>query len=164
MAQFPNEDGYLKVTLRDDSGKRKTFSVHRLIATLWLDNHECKKEVNHKDGVKTNNLPSNLEWATHSENLKHAWDTGLLKNTEERSRKISEAVRGKNTGKANPRSRSVYCITTDETFDTIKDACEKYSVQQAQLSKCCSPKYPNKTAGKHPESKLPLEWRYYEQD
>lgn len=162
MAQTPNSEGYLKVTLRNDLGVRKTFSVHRLLAQLFIANPENLKEVNHLDGVKSNNSLSNLEWVNHSQNLQHAWDMGLLKSTEERSRKLSEALKGKNMGSLNPRARKVVCVTTGVTFDTIKEACETYGVQQASLSRCCSPKYPTKTAGKHPETGVPLEWKYYE--
>lgn len=64
--------GYLMVSLC-----RKLFLVHRLVAITFLDNHEGKPTVNHKDGVKTNNALSNLEWATYQENTEHAFKVGL---------------------------------------------------------------------------------------
>jgi hypothetical protein len=48
----------------------------------YVDNAENKPEVNHINGVKTDNYLHNLEWVTHSENNQHAWDTGLRSNTE----------------------------------------------------------------------------------
>ena len=72
-----NGRGYVHVTLRDDQGRKKYRDVHRLIALAFLPNPENKRTVNHKDGDKTNNRLSNLEWATHAENLQHAYDTKL---------------------------------------------------------------------------------------
>ena len=69
-------NGYLRVDLCKD-GKQKLFRVHRLIAQAFIPNPEGKPQVNHKDGHPMNNYVENLEWATHEENLKHAFDTGL---------------------------------------------------------------------------------------
>ena len=53
----PN-DGYLQVTLWS-KGKGKSFPVHRLVALNFLDNSKNDRDVNHIDGVKTNNCLSN---------------------------------------------------------------------------------------------------------
>lgn len=70
--------GYLRVNL----GARCTRSVHRLIAEAFVPNPDNKPQVNHKDGDRANNVDTNLEWATGSENMKHAWRTGLQPLTE----------------------------------------------------------------------------------
>jgi hypothetical protein len=57
--------------------KNKSHRVHRLVASTYLPNPENKATVNHLDGNKHNNMLCNLEWATSSENMKHACDTGL---------------------------------------------------------------------------------------
>lgn len=64
LRSYKDKDGYLKVNLWKD-GKRKPFSVHRLVASTFIHNDdESKNQVNHKDENKQNNRASNLEWCT----------------------------------------------------------------------------------------------------
>ena len=73
----PKSKRYADIHLWRNS-KYISTHVHRLVAIAFIDNPENKPEVNHKDGNKLNNHISNLEWATHEENMKHAIETGLL--------------------------------------------------------------------------------------
>lgn len=57
----------------------KRFRTHTIIANAFLKKPSDKHQVNHINGVKTDNHISNLEWVTPSENMKHAWKTGLNK-------------------------------------------------------------------------------------
>lgn len=61
-----------------NNNKNKCYSLHRLIAKAFIPNPENKKEVNHLNGDKKDNRLENLEWATHQENLSHAFRTGLV--------------------------------------------------------------------------------------
>ena len=56
----------------------KTYKVHKLVAKTFLDNYDDKLVINHIDGDKTNSKLSNLECISQSENIKHAYSTGLL--------------------------------------------------------------------------------------
>jgi flagellar hook protein FlgE len=76
MAQFVNEKGYIIVHLSINRVV-KTVKLSRLVATAFVANPLNMPEVNHDDGNKSNNLPSNLSWTNRSGNLKHAYRTGL---------------------------------------------------------------------------------------
>ena len=75
-AQWLGANSYLHVDIQEN-GITKKVAVHRLLALNYLPNTENKRTVNHKDGNKQNNCLTNLEWSTVSENVKHAYDTGL---------------------------------------------------------------------------------------
>jgi|TARA_R110000868_G_C10770749_1_gene754705 hypothetical protein len=67
--------GHLTVGLCRGKGKPKSMYVHRLVALAFLENRESKRVVNHKNGNPKDNRLENLEWATHSENNTHAYQS-----------------------------------------------------------------------------------------
>ena len=91
----PDKDGYLLVILSQNNIKR-TLKVHRLVAQAFIPNPNNLPQVNHKNGIKSDNRVENLEWCTYSENTLHAYATGLekprigFKHTEETKLKISK--------------------------------------------------------------------------
>jgi len=80
VKQEPDSHGYTSVYVRvPDRGCNAWVKHHRLMAMAWVDNddHAANCIVNHLDGVKTNNAPSNLEWTTVAGNNAHSRRIGL---------------------------------------------------------------------------------------
>lgn len=71
-----NVNGHLRVTL-SKNGKTARFFLHRLVASQFCDGYAEGLVVNHKNGIKTDNRYTNLEWCTVADNVKHAVETGL---------------------------------------------------------------------------------------
>ena len=148
-------NGYLRVSLCKD-GKKNIFSIHRLVATVFVPNPNNLPVVNHRDECKSNNVWTNLEWCTQQDNVQYS------------SHKIKEAVKDKHVGNKNPMygmsggksptAKKVVCIETKQVFDCVKDAIEWCG---GDISKCCKGK--TKTAGKHPETGERLHWLYYDE-
>lgn len=70
--------GYRYVALTKNK-IRRSHSVHKVVASSFLPNPNNYIEINHKDGVKNNNISSNLEWCDRSWNVVHSFVTGLNK-------------------------------------------------------------------------------------
>ena len=69
-----NQRGYRYIRLKC-KGRQRNIFVHRLVMLAFCGPDD--REVNHKNGRKDDNRLENLEYMTRSENIQHAWDTGL---------------------------------------------------------------------------------------
>lgn len=109
--------GYRRVVLT--TGHKSSFKhVHRLVAEAFIPNPDNLPQVNHKDGNRLNNRADNLEWCTHSENIQHAYDTGLK------------------SGKLSPDDRQFICdhyIPRDPEFGT-RGLARRFNVSQTAIS------------------------------
>lgn len=142
---WKNSDGYSKVS-SIVKGKRITWSVHRLVYYLFGSDYNIDLEVNHKDGIKSNNAIFNLEMVTHAENIKHAWDNNLMRHTKKGLENIRQAS-----------IKGVVCIQTEEVFKSMTDAAKQYSISKSAIS--ANIKGNQLSAGKHKQNKRKLTWK-----
>lgn len=70
--------GYYEINLGGRTGSK--WLLHRLVASVWLENSDNLKTVNHIDGDKGNNSVENLEWCELTENIKKGYEAGLFEN------------------------------------------------------------------------------------
>lgn len=111
----PNHDGYATVTM---GGKRRTrVHVHRLVANLFLPNPNGLSDADHLDGNRMNPALENLEWVTHTENVRRAHEKGMYS--------------GRFVGENNPKAK----LTTDivmklraeyQSGITVMGLCKRY--------------------------------------
>ena len=78
LKPLPTNSGYVRVRIYYNNSSAYK-SIHRLVAIAFLQNIDNLSVVNHKDGNKLNNKVSNLEWASYSDNINHAYIHNLRK-------------------------------------------------------------------------------------
>ena len=118
--------GYPSVSLRKE-GKYYKQRVHRIVGKEFVEGYQKGLFINHKDGIKTNNNYTNLEWCTIADNLKHAHKTGLNPN-------IFRGVYEKRRKKIVQLTLEGEYITT---FNSIKEAAKAVNVSYQIISKVC---------------------------
>ena len=80
MNRGDRKKSYLRIGLRNKGGS-KNRRIHRLVALAFKPRVAGKNTVNHINGNTLDNRVENLEWTIKIENVKHAWQTGLMKNS-----------------------------------------------------------------------------------
>ena len=146
LKQNKNNFNYMRVALYSSKSKCSNKFVHRLVAEAFIPNPDNKPQVNHINGIKTDNRVENLEWATASENSKHAYR--VIKTASS-----PKYWKGK-FGKDNHSSKLVFQIKDNKIiaeFYGIHEAERKTGIRFKDISRVCLGK--RKSAGG-------FQWKY----
>lgn len=124
MAQRPDKDGYLRVSLTLPNNDHKLCGVHRLVAETFIPNPDNLPCVNHKDGNKQNNCVDNLEWCTVEYNNHHAAAIGLRPPS--CFKPVGESARRR-------LSKKVRCLETGEVYPSMIEAERQLGLRSAAV-------------------------------
>lgn len=133
LALSNDKDGYKIITLQK-KGEGKTKKVHRLVADAFIPNPENKTQVNHKNGIKSDNNIKNLEWASCEENNRHRCSVLGYKGTPHHCKLVRS-------------------IENDKTYASLHEAERITGVKRQNISNAIHQRRRTKTAGG-------LHWEY----
>lgn len=129
-----DKNGYLKVHLYKE-GKQKTYLVHRLVASTFLDNPDSLPEVNHKDENPQNNCVENLEYCNSKYNSNYG----------SRNERVVKSL-----------SKPILQFAKDGKFikkwDSATQVERELNLNQSHISYCCKGKL---------KSAYGYKWKYY---
>jgi len=119
--------GYFSIGLSKDGYNSKKL-IHRIVAEAFITNPENKPEINHKNGIKTDNRVENLEWCSSSHNKLHSFKMGL---SPKPKRKGEKNGRSKLTKNDVLQIRSIY----PQGWLTQQEIADAYDVTQVHISR-----------------------------
>lgn len=125
LKNFTSTNDYLRICLRKDN-QSIFYLVHRLVAQAFLPNPNSLPQINHINGIKTDNRIENLEWCTAKENAQHALKNNL---------KIPKR------GIENKNSKTIYQINKDNDIINVfygsGEIKRKFNYDTSSILKCC---------------------------
>jgi hypothetical protein len=145
-----DQQGYARVGLYVGNYRNKTIKIHRLVAETYLPNPMNKTDVNHINGIKSDNRLENLEWATRSENIKHAFKNGLKTISTKQKERFGKMIKSQ-LGEKNPAARKIVNTETGEIFNTIKEVLPIIKIKRTTFQAMLNNQNPNKTSFKYYE-------------
>ena len=131
-----SNNGYFVVCLSKD-GKPITKQVHRLVAKMFIPNPNNYTQINHKNGIKTDNRVDNLDWCSSSQNILHSYR--VLNQYRNKLKPVLQIKDG----------------VVIKEYDSILSASNHTHINNAAIGMCCNKK--RKTAGG-------FEWKFNKKD
>lgn len=114
-----NRLGYKQVYLTFFNGGGRWFKVHRLVAKQFIPNPDNLTDVNHKNHDKGDNRVDNLEWLSHSDNIRHSY------------------LNGRRSGVAGVHlKKAIYCLTNGKTYSSAVEASKDTGCKTSNISMC----------------------------
>lgn len=126
-----NTSGYVQCNLRVNN-IQKIKLVHRIVAETFLNKCDNCNEVDHINGIKSDNRLENLQWTTRSNNIKSNYSRGI-------SSQEKHIIQGKKVEIFDLNGNSL------GIFPTIISATKYFGICEGNLSECCNPKKPVRT-------------------
>lgn len=111
--------GYKQVYLTFFNGGGRWFKVHRLVAMQFIPNPDGLTDVNHINHDKCDNCVENLEWLSHSDNIRHSYQDGR--------RKDSVGLH---------RRKQIYCMTNGKRYESAVEASKDTGCKTSNISRC----------------------------
>lgn len=131
------KNGYRRVSVSKNC-HHKIKCMHRIIAEAFIPNPENKPQVNHKNGIRTDNSIENLEWMTAKENIRHSYS---------RLNKLASHAKGVDCD----RSKNIYQYTVLGEFVKMHFGLSEASlcsgISKSLIFFCCSSDHYNVTGG-----------------
>lgn len=120
LKPYVHNTWYVYVYFRKNNIK-KGHSIHRLVLLSFYG--KSKREINHKNGIKSDNRLENLEYCTRSDNLKHKYRELWYKNNfTEKRKKVKQYTR-----------ENIFI----KEWESITEASKKLNIDIANISAVC---------------------------
>ena len=136
MSYKKDSNDYMIVSL-SRNGKTKAFTIHRLVASAFIPNPDNLPQINHINGIKTDNRVENLEWCTPSYNVEHSFKTGIRKMTSKQIKQAKENIKKAFESKR----RKVYQLTPEgeviKLWDSFTDIYKELHYSWGNIGQVC---------------------------